>query len=154
MTTSLVYHQAEEEHERATTDCVWRIPRTEEAVCEVSKCDYWLQQDAFLGHIVSADGNIMDPSKVEAITKWAATSTEDGKRRILTSYPADEKVGPVVYQIYSDSSKKGLVCHLMPTLENVEDGKHTEFSVDDDGVVWFLKLNGSLQPIKDDSLDV
>nr|GFC73543.1 hypothetical protein [Tanacetum cinerariifolium] len=25
---------------------------------------------AFLGHIVSAEGNTMDPAKVEAITKW------------------------------------------------------------------------------------
>ncbi|GJR37430.1 zinc finger, CCHC-type, retrotransposon gag domain protein [Tanacetum coccineum] len=37
-----------------------------------SKCEFWLQ---FLGHIVSADGIIMDPSKVEAITKWPRPTT-------------------------------------------------------------------------------
>ncbi|GJS61656.1 retrotransposon protein, putative, ty3-gypsy subclass [Tanacetum coccineum] len=40
-----------------------------------SKCEFWLQQVAFLGHIVSADGIIMDPSKVEAITKWPRPTT-------------------------------------------------------------------------------
>ncbi|GJY83482.1 retrotransposon protein, putative, ty3-gypsy subclass [Tanacetum coccineum] len=39
------------------------------------KCEFWLQQVAFLGHIVSADGIIMDPSKVEAITKWPRPTT-------------------------------------------------------------------------------
>nr|GEX02451.1 putative reverse transcriptase domain-containing protein [Tanacetum cinerariifolium] len=38
-------------------------------------CEFWLQQVAFLGHIVSADGITMDLSKVEAITKWPRPTT-------------------------------------------------------------------------------
>nr|GFD38650.1 retrotransposon protein, putative, Ty3-gypsy subclass [Tanacetum cinerariifolium] len=36
---------------------------------------------AFLGHIVSAEGITMDPTKVEAITKWPRPTsvTEHGK---------------------------------------------------------------------------
>ncbi|GKA19037.1 putative nucleotidyltransferase, ribonuclease H, partial [Tanacetum coccineum] len=48
-----------------------------------SKCEFWLQQVAFLGHIVSADGIIMDPSKVEAITKWPRPTTVTEVRSFL-----------------------------------------------------------------------
>ncbi|GKF73208.1 hypothetical protein Tco_0219540, partial [Tanacetum coccineum] len=37
----------------------------------------------FLGHIVSADGIIMDPSKVEAITKWPMPTTVTEVRSFL-----------------------------------------------------------------------
>ncbi|GJZ61748.1 reverse transcriptase [Tanacetum coccineum] len=49
-------------------------------------CEFWLQQVAFLGHIVSADGIIMDPSKVEAITKWLrpTTVTEESFEELTT----------------------------------------------------------------------
>ncbi|GJR65224.1 hypothetical protein Tco_0011289 [Tanacetum coccineum] len=83
--------------------------RTEEVICEVFKVRILVQQVAFLGHIVSADGIIMDPSKVEAITKWPRPTTVTGGENIL---------GLAVYlptfclrvpgglcQIYSDSSK-------------------------------------------------
>ncbi|GJV53790.1 retrotransposon protein, putative, ty3-gypsy subclass [Tanacetum coccineum] len=40
-----------------------------------SKCDFWLGQVAFLGHIVSADKITMDHAKIEAITKWPRPTT-------------------------------------------------------------------------------
>nr|GFC31642.1 DNA/RNA polymerases superfamily protein [Tanacetum cinerariifolium] len=40
-------------------------------------------QVAFLGHIVSADGITMDPSKVEAITKWPRPTTMSEVRSFL-----------------------------------------------------------------------
>ncbi|XP_075483636.1 uncharacterized protein LOC142523790 [Primulina tabacum] len=36
-------------------------------VCQVSKCEFWLDRVAFLGHIISRDGVEVDPSKVEAV---------------------------------------------------------------------------------------
>ncbi|GJQ97030.1 putative reverse transcriptase domain-containing protein [Tanacetum coccineum] len=45
-----------------------RILRQKKLYAKFSKCEFWLQQVAFLGHIVSADGIIMDHPKVEAIT--------------------------------------------------------------------------------------
>ncbi|GJW74311.1 retrotransposon protein, putative, ty3-gypsy subclass [Tanacetum coccineum] len=95
------------------------------------KCEFWLQQVAFLGHIISADGIIMDPSKVEAITIWPRPtfgdegekfvwtderqeSFEELKRR-LVSAPILTLIGSAVVfrYIYSDASKKGLVVVLM-----------------------------------------
>ncbi|GJV18797.1 putative reverse transcriptase domain-containing protein [Tanacetum coccineum] len=65
----LVYSKSEEEHEQHLR-IVLEILRQKKLYAKFSKCEFWLQQVAFLGHIVSADGIIMDPSKGEAITKW------------------------------------------------------------------------------------
>ncbi|GJY00038.1 putative reverse transcriptase domain-containing protein [Tanacetum coccineum] len=56
--------------------CV-EILRQKKLYAKFLKCEFWLQQVAFLGHIVSADGIIMDPSKVEAITKWPRPTSGD-----------------------------------------------------------------------------
>ncbi|GJZ83047.1 reverse transcriptase [Tanacetum coccineum] len=190
----LVYSKYEEEHERHLRIKV-----------------------AFLGHIVSADGIIMDPSKVEAITKWPRPTTvtevrsflglagyyrrfvegfsrlalpltqlmrkgekfvwtderkesfEELKWRLVSAPILTLPSGSGGFKIYSDASKK-VRCsvfalkiwstlsvweacdiftvirikeaqrddgELWAIVQNVEDGKHTEFSVDDDGVVWF-----------------
>ena len=36
-----------------------------------SKCEFWLEEVAFLGHVVSKDGIKVDPKKIEAVQKWA-----------------------------------------------------------------------------------
>ena len=35
-----------------------------------SKCEFWMPQVLFLGHIVSKDGILVDPSKIEAVKNW------------------------------------------------------------------------------------
>ena len=35
-----------------------------------SKCEFWLKEAGFLGHIVSGDGIRVDPSKISAIVDW------------------------------------------------------------------------------------
>nr|GFD32293.1 retrovirus-related Pol polyprotein from transposon 17.6 [Tanacetum cinerariifolium] len=65
----LVYSKSEEEHEQYLW-IVLEILRQKKLYAKFLKCEFWLQQVAFLGHIISADGITMDPSKVEAITKW------------------------------------------------------------------------------------
>ncbi|GJS27252.1 putative reverse transcriptase domain-containing protein [Tanacetum coccineum] len=79
----LVYSKSEEEHERHLR-IVLEILRQKKLYAKFSKCEFWLQQVAFLGHIVSTDGIIMDPSKVEAITKWPRPTT-------VTEVRTDEK---------------------------------------------------------------
>ncbi|GKC06403.1 putative reverse transcriptase domain-containing protein [Tanacetum coccineum] len=69
----LVYSKSEEEHEQHLR-IVLEILRQKKL---------WLQQVAFLGHIVSADGIIMDPAKVEAITKWPRPTTVTEVRSFL-----------------------------------------------------------------------
>ena len=35
-----------------------------------SKCEFWIDSVSFLGHVVSKDGVIVDPSKIEAVRSW------------------------------------------------------------------------------------
>nr|GEZ07272.1 retrotransposon protein, putative, Ty3-gypsy subclass [Tanacetum cinerariifolium] len=63
-----------EEHEDHLR-IVLEILRQKKLYAKFSKCDFWLGQVAFLGHIVSAGGITMDPAKVEAITKWPRPTT-------------------------------------------------------------------------------
>ncbi|GJU10658.1 DNA/RNA polymerases superfamily protein [Tanacetum coccineum] len=53
----LVYSKSEEEHEQHLR-IVLEILRQKKLYAKFSKCEFWLQQVAFLGHIVSADGII------------------------------------------------------------------------------------------------
>ena len=35
-----------------------------------SKCEFWLVEVGFLGHVVSSSGMSVDPGKVEAVMSW------------------------------------------------------------------------------------
>jgi hypothetical protein len=39
---------------------------------KLSKCEFWLKQVAFLGHIISKGGIFVDPSKVQNVLSWNA----------------------------------------------------------------------------------
>nr|GFA15731.1 retrotransposon protein, putative, Ty3-gypsy subclass [Tanacetum cinerariifolium] len=72
-----------------------------------SKCDFWLGQVAFLGHIVSADGEKF------VWNEEREKSFEELKRRLVFSPILTLPSRTGGYQIYSDASKKGLGCVLM-----------------------------------------
>ncbi|GJX22549.1 putative nucleotidyltransferase, ribonuclease H [Tanacetum coccineum] len=138
----LVYSKSEEEHERHLR-IVLEILRQKKLYAKFSKCEFWLQQVAFLGHIVSTNGIIMDPSKVEAITKWPRPTTVIEVRSFLglAGYYRCFVEGfsrlalPLTQLMRKEAQRDD--GELWAIVQNVEDGKHTEFSVDDDGVVWF-----------------
>jgi hypothetical protein len=35
-----------------------------------SKCEFWLMQVAFLGHVISIGGALVDPGKVKDVLNW------------------------------------------------------------------------------------
>ena len=37
---------------------------------KLSKCDFWLKELSFLGHIISVEGIRVDPAKIEAVVSW------------------------------------------------------------------------------------
>nr|GEY35288.1 retrotransposon protein, putative, Ty3-gypsy subclass [Tanacetum cinerariifolium] len=71
-----------EEHEEHLR-IVLRTLRQEKLYAKFSKCEFWLGQVVFLGHIVSADGISIDPAKVKAITKWPRPKTVTEVRSFL-----------------------------------------------------------------------
>ena len=37
---------------------------------KLSKCEFWLKEVSFLGHVISDEGIAVDPSEVEAVSQW------------------------------------------------------------------------------------
>ena len=65
----LVYSKTEEEHvEHLKT--VLQVLREKKLYAKLSKCEFWLKEVSFLGHVISGDGIAVDPSKVEAVSQW------------------------------------------------------------------------------------
>nr|GEU29495.1 putative reverse transcriptase domain-containing protein [Tanacetum cinerariifolium] len=54
-----------------------------ETVCLVFKCEFWLQEVLFLGHVINGDGIHVDPSKIEAVKNWEAPITLSEVRSFL-----------------------------------------------------------------------
>ena len=65
----LIYSQSEWEHEHHLR-IVLQLLRDHQLYAKFSKCDFWLTEARFLGHVVSASGVLVDPEKVEAVMSW------------------------------------------------------------------------------------
>ncbi|XP_055959732.1 uncharacterized protein LOC126656815 [Mercurialis annua] len=65
----LIYSRSEEEHayHLRTILQTWR---EHQLYAKFSKCEFWLEQVTFLGHVVSKDGIKVDPKKIEAVMDW------------------------------------------------------------------------------------
>ena len=44
--------------------------REHQLYAKLEKCDFWLQEIQFLGQMVSQEGILVDPTKVEVMTNW------------------------------------------------------------------------------------
>ena len=68
----LVYSKDAQEHEQHLR-IVLQILRKKKLFAKLSKCDFWLKEVSFLGHIVSTEGIRVDPAKIEAIVSWKSS---------------------------------------------------------------------------------
>ncbi|KAK2427684.1 putative mitochondrial protein [Trifolium repens] len=65
----LVYSKTEEEHAEHLR-IVLRTLQEKKLYAKLSKCEFWLKEVSFLGHVISSGGIAVDPSKVDAVMKW------------------------------------------------------------------------------------
>ena len=65
----LVYFKDAQEHEHHLR-IVLQTLRENQLFAKLSKCDFWLKEVSFLGHIVSVEGIRVDSVKIEAIVNW------------------------------------------------------------------------------------
>ena len=65
----LIYSQSEWEHEYQLR-IVLQLLRDHQLYAKFSKCEFWLTEVRFLGHVVSVSGVSVDPEKVEAVMGW------------------------------------------------------------------------------------
>jgi len=65
----LIYSKSEEEHvEHLRVDL--QVLNEKKLYAKLAKCEFWLEEVSFLGHIISSSGIVVDPSKVEAVSQW------------------------------------------------------------------------------------
>jgi hypothetical protein len=48
-----------------------------------NKCEFWLTKVAFIGHVISAKGVLVDPSKVKDVLNWMPSTTASEIRSFL-----------------------------------------------------------------------
>ncbi|WVZ78310.1 hypothetical protein U9M48_026046 [Paspalum notatum var. saurae] len=65
----LIYSKTEEEHEEHLRLVLQKL-RDHKLYAKLSKCEFWLDQVPFLGHIVSKGGIMVDPSKISSVMDW------------------------------------------------------------------------------------
>ncbi|GJX77433.1 putative reverse transcriptase domain-containing protein, partial [Tanacetum coccineum] len=70
----LIYSKTKEDHE-VYLGLVLELLRKEKLYAKFSKCEFWLQEVHFLGHVVNQNGIHVDPSKIEAVKNWKTPTT-------------------------------------------------------------------------------
>ena len=79
----LIYSPSEEEHEvhlcmilqllrehEVHLRMVLQLLREHQLYWKLPKCDFWLSEVKFLGHVISEIGVMLDPEKIEAVMNW------------------------------------------------------------------------------------
>ena len=78
----LVYSKNEEEHKDHSRLVLGKL-REHQLYAKFSKCEFWLKQVGFLGHVLSAEGIAVDPSKVKDVLDWVPPTTVTQIRSFL-----------------------------------------------------------------------
>ncbi|GJR19002.1 putative reverse transcriptase domain-containing protein [Tanacetum coccineum] len=67
----LIYSRNKVEHEGHLKQ-ILELLKKEELYAKFSKCDFWLSNVQFLGHVIDKDNIHVDPEKIESIKDWAS----------------------------------------------------------------------------------
>ena len=78
----LVYSKTKKEHAEHLRIVLTRL-REHQLYAKFSKCDFWLKEVQFLGHVLSAEGVAVDPSKVKDVLDWKPPATVHQVRSFL-----------------------------------------------------------------------
>nr|GEV83599.1 putative reverse transcriptase domain-containing protein [Tanacetum cinerariifolium] len=78
----MIYSKFKEDHE-VHLKLVLVLLKKEKLFAKFSKCEFWLQEVNFLGHMVNSNGIHVDPSKIEAVNNWKAPKTPSEIRPFL-----------------------------------------------------------------------
>jgi hypothetical protein len=70
----LIYSKSEEEH-ATHLRLILETLREHQLYAKVSKCEFWLKEVGFLGHVLSAGGVSVGPKKIKVVIEWEAPTT-------------------------------------------------------------------------------
>ncbi|KAK1417744.1 hypothetical protein QVD17_26878 [Tagetes erecta] len=136
----LIYSKSKEDHEEHLR-LMLGLLKEEKLYAKFSKCEFWMREVQFLGHIVSEKGIQIDPTKIEAVKRWEGIENFSKIARPLTTltqkkikFEWGEKQqeafemlkqklcsAPILslldgtddFMVYCDASHQGLGCVLM-----------------------------------------
>ncbi|GJZ16791.1 putative reverse transcriptase domain-containing protein, partial [Tanacetum coccineum] len=108
----LIYSKTKEEHE-VHLKLVLELLRKEKLYAKFSKCEFWLQEVHFLGHVVNQIGIHVDPIKIEAVKNWKAPTTPS-EIELFSDYECEIRYHPGKANVVADA--------LNQQMERKEDG--------------------------------
>jgi hypothetical protein len=135
----LIFSKMEEEHEKHLRLVLEKL-RANMLYAKFSKCEFWLTEVAFLGHVISTRGVSVDPRKVKDVLNWMPSMNASEIRSFLGFLKKNKAFewiaecqasfeelknhltsAPVLvlpdltkkFDIYGDTSRRGLGCVLM-----------------------------------------
>nr|KYP55864.1 Transposon Ty3-G Gag-Pol polyprotein [Cajanus cajan] len=70
----LTYSRTPEEHGEHLR-LVLEILKAKQLYAKLLKCEFWLEEVKFLGHVILAEGIVVDPAKVHSVLQWELPRT-------------------------------------------------------------------------------
>ena len=70
----LVYSKNEEEHKEHLRLVLEKL-REHQLYTKFGKCEFWLKEVGFLGHVISGEGIAVDPTKVDTVKNWESPTS-------------------------------------------------------------------------------
>ncbi|GKC37830.1 putative reverse transcriptase domain-containing protein, partial [Tanacetum coccineum] len=118
----LIYSKTKEEHKTYLGLILELLKK--ELYAKFSKCEFWLREVQFLGHVINGDGIHVDHNKIEAVKNWEAPKTpSDGgeqdrafqtlKDKLCNAHVLALPDKPEDFVVYCDALCQGLRCVLM-----------------------------------------
>jgi hypothetical protein len=78
----LIFSKMREEHEEHLRLVLEKL-RSNQLYAKFSKCEFWLTEVTFLGHVISTGGASVDPRKVKDVLNWMPPTTISEIRSFL-----------------------------------------------------------------------
>jgi hypothetical protein len=78
----LVFSKTAEEHGEHLRIVLGKL-RQHRLYAKFSKCELWMEEVPFLSHVLSAKGVVVDPCKIEAVSKWQSPKSVTEIRSFL-----------------------------------------------------------------------
>jgi hypothetical protein len=70
----LMYSKTKEDHVKHLRVVLYKL-RDHTLYAKFSKCEFWLTEVSFLGHILSHNGILVDPRKIKDVVEWVTPTT-------------------------------------------------------------------------------
>ncbi|GJZ73265.1 putative reverse transcriptase domain-containing protein [Tanacetum coccineum] len=103
----LIYSKTQEEHVEHLR-LVLELLKKEKLYAKFSKCEFWLREVQFLGHVINGNGIHVNPSKIEAELTFQTL-----KDKLCNAPVLALPDGPKDFVVYCDAFEIGLGCVLM-----------------------------------------